>query len=245
MPDFRAETPRTEAIQRRKLFQEVLERLKSRITSGEFPPGAVLPSERELMEQYGVGRPAVREAYQQLERWGMVSISHGERARVCVPSAEQLVGHLGASVQFLLQMEPHSIDHLREARVLMEAGIARLAAERADTASVLKLVACLEAHESADQAAFVAADIAFHRQIAVMSGNPIFPPLVEGILNWLAVHRHELVRAPGAETLTLGEHRKIYEMIAARKPKAAEQAMADHLYRVNIRYRGDAGAGSS
>ena len=88
----------------------------------------------------------------------------------------------------------------------------------------------------ADQAAFVAADIAFHRQIAVMSGDSIFPSLVEGILNWLAVHRHELVRAPGAEALTLGEHRKIYEMIAARNPKAAEQAMADHLYRVNIRY---------
>ena len=69
----------TEQIQRRKLYQEVLDRLLERIRSGEIPPGAHLPSERELMEFYGVGRPAVREALQALERSGIVEITHGEQ----------------------------------------------------------------------------------------------------------------------------------------------------------------------
>jgi GntR family transcriptional regulator, sialic acid-inducible nan operon repressor len=69
-------------VQRRKLFQEVLDRLLERIRAGEFAPGDQLPSERDLMQSYAVGRPAVREALQALERDGIVSISHGERARV-------------------------------------------------------------------------------------------------------------------------------------------------------------------
>ena len=54
----------TDPIQRRKLYQEVLDRLMHRIEAGEFAPGDHLPSERELMEVYGVGRVAVREALQ-------------------------------------------------------------------------------------------------------------------------------------------------------------------------------------
>ena len=58
------ETP----IQKRKIYQEVLDRLMRRIESGEIRPGDQLPPERELMEVYGVGRPAIREALQAMER---------------------------------------------------------------------------------------------------------------------------------------------------------------------------------
>ena len=43
----------------------------------------------------------------------------------------------------------------------------------------------------------------------------------------------ELVRAPGAESLTIAEHRRIFEAIAARDPEAAEAAMRDHIARAN------------
>ena len=57
-------------IVRRKLGQEVQERLLSDIRAGIYPVGTLLPSERELMVQLGVGRPAVREGLQALERTG-------------------------------------------------------------------------------------------------------------------------------------------------------------------------------
>ena len=223
-------------ILKRKLGAEVLDRLKARITSGEFAPGAHLPSERALMDTYGVGRPAIREALQQLERLGMVAISHGERARVVVPTAAGLAEQLGDGVRYLLQVDPNAMAHLKDARVLIETGIVRLAAERADAAGIALLRQCFEDHRTANLDDFLARDIAFHRQIARMSGNPLFPALIEAMLAWLATHHTALVRAPGAENLTLSEHAEIVEAIAARDGARAVRAMADHLNRANALY---------
>lgn len=226
-----------EPIPRRKLHQEVLDRLVARIHAGEFAPGEQLPSERDLMETYGVGRPSIREALQQLERSGLVSISHGERARVLLPTAQAMVGQMSEAARYLLSVEPRTIDHLKEARVLLEAGVARLAAERADAAGLTVLRQRLDEHRKAGLDDFLERDIAFHRQIAVMSGNPVFPAVVEGMLAWLGTYYHSLVRAHGAETLTLQEHQRIYDAIAAGQPDEAAQAMSDHLNRANALYR--------
>ena len=58
-------------IVRRKLSDEVFDRLKAFIAWGELQPGDEMPSERDLMEQFGVGRPAIREAMQQLSNMGL------------------------------------------------------------------------------------------------------------------------------------------------------------------------------
>lgn len=227
----------TEPIPRRKLHQEVLDRLMARIQAGEFAPGEQLPSERELMEAYGVGRPSIREALQQLERSGIVGISHGERARVLLPTAQAVVEQMTGAARYLLSVEPSTLDHLKEARVLLEAGVARLAAERADARGLALLRQRLDEHRRASLDDFLQRDIAFHRQIAAMSGNPVFPAAVEGMLAWLGAYYRSLVRAPGAESLTLQEHQRIYDAIAAGQPDAAAQAMSDHLTRANALYR--------
>jgi len=63
-----------EPIQRRKLSHQIEERLLAQIQAGDVMPGDSLPSERELMALYGVGRPAIREAMQNLERMGLIEI---------------------------------------------------------------------------------------------------------------------------------------------------------------------------
>ena len=65
-------------IKRKRLYEEVVERIQQLIHSGEIQPGDSLPSERELMEIYGVGRPAIREAILTLQKDGFVSMSVGE-----------------------------------------------------------------------------------------------------------------------------------------------------------------------
>ena len=67
-------TATPDLIVRRKLSDEVFDRLKTLIASGELQPGDAMPSERELMERFGVGRPAVREAMQQLSNMGLLTI---------------------------------------------------------------------------------------------------------------------------------------------------------------------------
>ena len=85
---------------------------------------------------------------------------------------------------------------------------------------------------------FLACDMAFHREIAAITGNPIFAATVEALFNWAAEYYHSIVRAPGAEELTLAEHQRIVDAIAARQPDDAAQAMRDHLLRANERWHG-------
>ena len=231
--------PPVAPIQRRKLFQEVLERLLERLRAGEFQPGDQLPSERELMQFYGVGRPAVREALQALERDGIVTITHGERARVALPSAERVIEQIAESTRHLLQVEPGNLDHLKDARLFLETGLASRAAERATPEAVARLEERFAAHEAARQQAdaFLPRDMEFHREIAAIVGNPIFPALIEAMFDWLGSYYVQLVRLPGAEDLTIAEHRRILDAIAAGDGDAAAAAMHDHLTRANALYR--------
>ena len=232
--------PSTEGpIQKRKIHQEVQDRLMRRIESGEIRPGDQLPPERELMELYGVGRPAIREALQAMERSGIVEISHGERARVVVPTAQDLIAQIGRGARHLLQVQPDTLDHLKAARLFLEAGTARMAAERATPDDVALLRQRIEEQRAvaATHDEFLARDMAFHREVARLSGNPIYPAIVEAIFQWASAWYQPMVRAPGAESLTLEEHTRLVDAIEARDPDAAEAAMRAHLTRSNERYR--------
>ncbi|WP_288393626.1 transcriptional regulator NanR [uncultured Herbaspirillum sp.] len=228
-----------EPIQRRKLYQEVLERLMARIHRGEFPPGSQLPSERDLMDQYAVGRPAVREALQAMERSGFVEIAHGERARVLELTADRLIAQIGAGAQHLLRTKPDMLKHMKQARVFLETSTARMAAECATEEQIERLRQTIAAHRASmvTLEEFIERDMAFHREIADISGNPIFPAVVESMFRWASEFYTTLVRAPGAEELTLAEHQRIVDAIAAHDGDAAAEAMQAHLMRANQLYR--------
>ncbi len=224
-------------IQKRKLYQEVVDRLMLLIQGGEIRPGDQLPPERELMDMYGVGRPAIREALQAMQRSGIVEISHGERARVVVPTARELIAQMASGTQHLLQSQPDMLEHLKQARLFLEEGTARMAAERATPADIALLRQRIEDQRAAPPDRFLACDMAFHREIARISGNPIFPAVIEAVFQWAGGYYQPLVRAPGAEHLTLAEHTRLVDAIEARDPAAAQAAVQAHVTRSNALYR--------
>jgi DNA-binding FadR family transcriptional regulator len=236
-----------EPIRRRKLSHEVLDRLLARITRGEFPPGQHLPSERDLMSQYQVGRPAVREAMQALERMGLIAITHGERARIVAPTARTIIDQVAHAARHLLATSPTTLRELKEARLFFETGIVRIAAERATDADVARLETRLEEHRAAAAAVrqersaymdeFLQKDMAFHREIAAVTGNSIYVALSQAIFEWLAEFHAGLVRLYGAETLTIEEHTAILERIRERDVEGAALAMTRHLTRASELYR--------
>lgn len=228
-----------EIIQRRKLSAEVRERLLALIRNGELRAGDRLPSERELMNRYGVGRPAVREAMQSLEGDGLIEISHGERARVSTLDPRSMIGRIGESAQHLLQTSPQTLGHLREARLMFELGMVRTAALKSTSKDMERLDAALAAQERAadDVEAFIHTDMAFHTAIAAVSGNAIIVAVSEGMLQWLFDFRREMLRVDGAEKITLAEHRKILQAIRSHEEEGAVAAMTEHLSRSNQRYR--------
>ena len=94
-----------------------MDRLLQRIRNGEWGPGDQLPSERELMETYGVGRPAIREAQQDLARSGILEIAHGERARVALPTADDLINQIGRCKAFAAHAAQYAGSRKRGAHI--------------------------------------------------------------------------------------------------------------------------------
>jgi DNA-binding FadR family transcriptional regulator len=209
------------------------------IESGELPPGSFMPSERELMARYQVGRPAVREAMQSLETMRMVSIRHGERARVVPLTPRSMLAQMHQTTRHLLATSPETRKHLEAARQMFETGMVRRAAEAATAADLDRLRRVLEEMrvEVRNPARFVAADIRFHNLLAEMSGNPILQAVSEAMLQWLFEFHGELVRLPGHEDITLADHEEIYERVVERDAEGAERAMIDHLTRANVQRR--------
>jgi DNA-binding FadR family transcriptional regulator len=224
-------------IRRRKLYEEVAERIEQMIHAGRFSPGDQLPSERELMETFGVGRSAVREAMLLLQRMGLVAVSSGERSRVLTPSAKALVGELSGAARLLLA-QPGGARHFQQARALLEIGQARLAAQIATENDLERLRAALAANREAlgDLQRFRHTDVAFHFAIAEIPRNPIFTSLHEAVVAWLTEQRTISGRLPGAGEAAYAAHARIYEAIAAHDPTEAAQAMQDHLEAVAALY---------
>ena len=226
-------------MRRQKLSEEVRRQLLDLINSGSVGPGEPLPSERELMERLRVGRPAIREAMQSLETIGLIEIRHGERARVVEPSVGRMVDQVSETMKHLLAHSPASLENLKEARATFEREMARIAARRRSAADLERLAEIIEEQAIAapDPARFRALDGRFHREIAAVSGNPIFTALIDAVFRWLSDFHVDLVSVPGLEQLTLAEHREILEALRRGDAEAASAAMADHLMRANALYR--------
>ncbi|GHB13626.1 transcriptional regulator NanR [Salinicola rhizosphaerae] len=236
----------TGPIRRRKLSEEVLDRLLALIQSQRLQPGDQLPPERELMSLYGVGRPAIREAMQQLASMGRITINHGERARVSEVTVGSMISQFDTTARFLLDDSDENIDHLKQARVFFETGMARLAAEKAtpnDIETLRRLIDEMQASEHGE--AFIERDMAFHHTIAAMTGNPIFAATARAMLHWLKDYYVGIVSFRGAEDVSIREHHDIVERLAANDPAGAERAMRDHLNRASDLYRQRAADASS
>ncbi len=215
-------------IVKRKLSDHVLDRLKAVITSGECAPGQALPSERELMVRYGVGRPAIREAMQTLATQGLITIKHGERARVRPLTAKGAVGQLDLVAQLMLSASPNMVENLKEARRFFERGMVREAAVKADAADLEQLERLVAQQRDAvdDAEAFVALDRAFHGKLAAISRNAIFDAVAEAMLGWLPARPDETV-AHRRKLVT--EHAEIVARLRARDPDGAEAALLRYL----------------
>ena len=198
-----------------------------------------MPSERELMKRFGVGRPAVREAMQTLNTMGLITITHGERARVSELSADTVFRQIDTVARMLLSTSPDNLEHLKEVRRFFELGMVQQAAERASPEDVAHLRTFVSAQRSHLGSAkpFIQADIAFHVGIARITQNPIFVSVSEAMLNWLFTYHTDLLIWSGNENLTLEEHESIVESIERKDPDGAVAAMRMHLDRSRDLYK--------
>lgn len=224
------------AVRQRKLYEDVAARLEQSIAVGDYAPGDPLPAERELMETFGVGRPAIREALFHLQKLGLVELRSGTRARVTRPTPQSVMDGLSVTARHMLAV-PDGIHNFQAVRIFFEAGLARHAALHATDEDIADFEAALEANRASlgDLRQFERTDVAFHYVLALIPRNPIFTAIHAAFAEWLLEQRQTTL-APGVDTISFDAHRAIFEAVAAHDPDRAERAMRDHLEYVSRRY---------
>ncbi|HSP58286.1 MAG TPA: transcriptional regulator NanR [Halomonas sp.] len=219
-------------VERKTLSEQVAEQLEAEILEGRLSENAQLPSERELMEQFGVGRPAVREALFYLQRLGLIAINSGTRARVIRPTAEAVMARLSGVTRQLLS-KPDGQQYFQEARAMFEISLARYAAVNASEDDLQRLRDALQDNRDAigDEARFKRSDNDFHGVLASIGRNPIFDAIHVALSEWLDDRRAQVLQQKDEDKAATAAHTELLEAIESRNPDAAEAAMRRHLDR--------------
>lgn len=223
----RAPTFEEPARQRERLYEEIVSRIQSRILSGELKPGDRLPAERELATQLGVSRAAVREAIKSLKEKGLIEVVVGRGAFVTAPSPD----HVADSMSLLLHGQRQTLEHVRQARQLLEIPIARLAARQRTPKHLFRLRDLVERMEAIGDASkpFIQLDSAFHLELARATGNPVLEVLSQTMLEMLQGERIYMMGIHGEIADALASHRRILRAVERGDGDEASRAMADHL----------------
>jgi len=222
--------PLLSPVKKRKIYEDIAAQLEALIASGALREGDTLPAERVLMERFSVGRPAVREAMLALERSGLLCLSNGERARVSRPTAASVLDGLSASVRVVMAQD-EGMRNFQAARTMFEVALVRHAAQHATPEQIKRLRATLKRNHAAmgKLSEFEKTDVAFHYEIALIIGNPIFSGMHEALVGWLTEQRSVSLRDAAADQQAYNFHFAIFDAIAAHDADRAEAAMRQHL----------------
>jgi len=207
--------------------EEVMKQIEDLILNGSLRGGEKLPSEPELSERLGVSRATVREALRALSAVGLVR--RDRRGTYVNVEGQQ---HLLQRLTYYSIARKARIADLAETRMMLEVGMAGLAAERAleeDIAQIERTYQLME--ESVDrQDRFVHNDANFHLAVAQAAHNTILAPML-GIVRDLLVDyiRNVLTNEPAARQRALDFHRRILEAIRNGDVEAAQEFMRAHL----------------
>ena len=206
----------------------VFTRLSEEILSGRYEPGEKLPTQRTLAAELGVNMASLREALKRLEQLGLVEVRHGDAMRVTDWRAQ---GGLDVIAHVLFAaggLDRAALADGMEARRLMLAESAALAAERrdADQAGRLEQVAGQIAGTT-DPAVVQALDWAFFHELVEAARNVVLL-LVMNSIREIYLQRADLFEAVVADPAALAPlYGRAARAVVRRQPAAARKAVAE------------------
>jgi GntR family transcriptional repressor for pyruvate dehydrogenase complex len=214
-----------------RLYEQIVEQIKERILSRDLQDGDQLPTERELAEQFGVSRTAVREAIKALTQSGLVEVRPG-RGTFANYDTVRAVKH---SLDLMIRIESAGgWADLVEIREILEPEIASLAAMRAREEHITTMREAVAAMDAAldDAEAFITADDEFHLALARGTQNALIPTLIDSIVDLLHEQRKRIFTVRGGPQRGQYHHKRILDAIVRRDPQAAREVMCAHLEQV-------------
>lgn len=218
-------------VQSSRLYEQIVEQIEQSVQKGDLKPGDQLPAERELAEQFGVSRTAVREAVKALREKGLVEAYPGKGTFITNGSSNPMRQSLD---RMMRSAQVDATSSLVEVREILEPEIAGLAAARAteeNLNSLREAVAVMDAAKR-DPDAYIEADLDFHLELAEAASNPLILSLIDSIVGVLREQRMRIFEVDGGPDRGQYHHKKILEAMEHRDAQGAREAMRAHLRQV-------------
>jgi GntR family transcriptional regulator, transcriptional repressor for pyruvate dehydrogenase complex len=224
-----------ETIKRSAVAREAIDIIKQMLLRGEIQPGQRLPAERELAAHLGVSRPSLREAIRALIALNILESRHGEGTFVSSLEPELLA----EPIDFLLQINEDAIYSLFEARRVLEAGVAALAAVRASDLELAELEDFARDGRAKvnDVDRFIEHDVEFHARIRRAARSPILSSLLASVSALSYESRRRTAHSAAVRGRALADHQAMVKTLKKRDPEAAHRAMVAHLEHVRAGLR--------
>lgn len=212
-------------IKSKLLVEEIEEQIYHYILNKPFEVGDKLPNEFELGKRFGVGRSTIREAVKLLVSKGVLEVRRGSGTYVISTTPADLdpLGLQGRADRMKLALD------LVDARILLEPGIAEMAARNATEEDIerLKRLCDLTEMKIKEGDDYINEDIAFHTCVAECSKNVVVEQLIPIIDTAVLMFVNVTCRMLKKESIET--HRAVTDAIAERDPIGAKTAMMMHM----------------
>lgn len=217
----------------------VVQLLAERIVHGVALPGTTLPTENDLIRQFGVSRTVIREALKALEATGLVHIQQGRGTVVLGREEWDVLDPVILSFEMEGRESKRLFNDLMEVRLALECQMAEQAALRASDEQLARMGDLLnltrERTHLPDE--YVDLDVLFHEMISQAADNRIIAAVMQGLHAPLRQHRRVSTRFPGSTEMAQRSHEQIFDRLRQRDPAGAHQAMRAHLDNVWQQWR--------
>lgn len=206
------------------LYGQIADILRERIMSGEFKPGDILPSERELAEEMQVSRIPVREAMKSLEYLGVVKQIRGKGVLVQTADLSNILKVVGPLVTTIT---PQILLNLFDFRLAIAAQAAKLATE----AEIKTLQEILEVQKTAVENNQMSEEMSFefHLRLMQASHNEVIATVSLFLSELQRQSRHLTLWNKVRREDAYCEHKKVFEAIKNHDSELAFQIMKNHL----------------
>ena len=216
-----------EPIDRSGITELVVQRIKDLLGRGELKAGSRLPPERELADMLHISRPSLRTALKALSVMGVIHAKPGAGTYI----ANSLPEVFTEPMRFMTLINNTSVEELFEARLIIEAGLAELAAERATESDIAALIEEVEGMKSntGDPEDFLKHDVRFHQAIARAANNKLMSGVMDTVAQLLFHIRRQTITQASDLDEAIDWHEKIIAAIRKHDPKRAKETLSGHL----------------
>lgn len=214
-------------VARRSLADDLAGCVRQLIDSGGYASGDRLPSIAEMARRFGVARPTLREALRKLETLGFVEIRHGSGVYVRESQDSLLLSNPAYGGELTRKL---MVDVL-EARLAIEVKAAGLAAARVSQVSLERMrqvLARAAARMSVDAVVGVA-NLAFHREVALASGNPVLAQMLDVFAGVIGEEQRVILSVSPCRERLHREHLGIMDALERGNGDLAAERMRAHL----------------